>query len=373
MNTPIPEIEYSDFSQGLSQGQARLMQEATIELTYRCNLNCCHCYCNIGELKREEEELSFKEVCAIIDQAREQGCFWLAFTGGEPLARKDFFELYLYAKKKGFLIAVLTNATLIDEKAVEFFEQWPPRQIEISLYGICEETYERVTGVKGSFKKCMRALCLLSKRGINLEIKAMALTLNKHEIKQIKDFALSLGARFRYDHLVHCALTGDKSPHKYRLSPEESVDLDLELEDMAKGWEKDCRSYQGTVIDPDRLFICGAGKSSIYVNPYGNLQACSFPISYKYDLKKGPLIEGWNNFSQEVTEKKRLKAGYPCHSCKVHALCSQCPAWAFLECADEEGVVGYICALFKERARRFGTEYLERDSAQERRVKSNPD
>ena len=87
--------------------------DAQIELTYRCNLNCVHCYC-VEEDKGKE--LGTKEVKIILDDLKKEGCLWLALSGGEPLMRKDFLEIYAYAQKKGFLITLFTNGQLFNKK-----------------------------------------------------------------------------------------------------------------------------------------------------------------------------------------------------------------------------------------------------------------
>jgi radical SAM protein with 4Fe4S-binding SPASM domain len=350
----IPEIEFFEFSKHFSASDQRIPQEGTFELTYRCNLNCAHCYCNGPELKKKQEELTFKEICRIMDDAAQEGCLWLAFTGGEPLVRDDFFDLYLYAKKKGFLIALLTNASLINEKAADFFKEWPPKQVEISLYGTTEEIYEKVTRVKGSFKQCIRAINLLVERKIPLEIKTVALTTNKHEIKKISEFARKIGVRFRYDPLIHCKFNGDTSPHALRLNAAECLDLEQELEGFQSYWQRLCSSYAGVEIDIDSLYTCGAGKNMFMVNPYGNLQTCVYAGKYNYDIRKGSFKDGWYNFIPQIINRKRIKRDYECKHCRIRYLCNQCPHWAYLENKDEEKVVDYICELSLARLERFG-------------------
>lgn len=363
MIPPISEIDYEQFSNSLPRHSNRPAEEGVLELTYRCNLNCRHCYCNDPSLKRKEEELSFKEICALIDEAVDLGCLWLAFSGGEPFIREDFFDIYLYAKKKGLLLAILTNASLIDEKTVSFLKKWPPREVEISLYGVNEEIHDNVTQTKGSFRKAIKAIHLLRENGIALEIKTMVLTLNRHEIGKISKFADSLGARFRYDPLIHSKLNGDKSTHALRLNAQEAVDVDVELAQMPEYWQKECRAYLGVEVDCEKLYTCGAGMCMFTVNPYGLLQTCSFPQKVSYNLRGGSLKEGWHNVIPQVVSRKRVNKDFACRNCQVRAICSQCPNWAYLENKDEEKEVDYICALFKEREKRFGTGYILKKEA----------
>jgi radical SAM protein with 4Fe4S-binding SPASM domain len=357
----IPEVSLYEFSKNFYKDNDRLPEEVIFELTYRCNLDCVHCYCNDASLKRKEEELEFKEICQIMDEIASEGCLWIAFTGGEPFVREDFFDLYLYAKKKGFIITILSNGTLIDEKVVSFLAEWPPRKVEVSLYGITKETHEKVTRIKGSFKKTMHAITLLKRHKINLEIKAMALNLNKHEIKKISDFSKGLGVSFRHDPLVHCKFNQDRSPHNFRLTPPECVDIDLQLKDMQEFWKKECIRYSGVEMDCEKLYTCGAGHNAFSINPYGKLQICGLPGRYVYDLKNGSFKEGWYDFVPSVINRKRLNMDFKCRDCETWALCSQCPPWAYLENGDEEKVIDYVCEIYKERMRRLGKGILKKE------------
>jgi MoaA/NifB/PqqE/SkfB family radical SAM enzyme len=109
----------------------------SIELTARCNNNCCHCYICLpaGDKKAKAEELSLAEIERIADEAVESGAVWVLITGGEPLLRDDFTDIYLMLKRKGLLVSLFTNATLIKREHIDLFKKYPPRDIEVSVYG----------------------------------------------------------------------------------------------------------------------------------------------------------------------------------------------------------------------------------------------
>ena len=90
--------------------------QVSIEVTRRCPLECLHCYNNLpmGDLDAKQRELTKEEHFRVLDELVEMGCFWILYTGGEIFARKDFLEIYTYAKKKGFLITLFTNGTIIN-------------------------------------------------------------------------------------------------------------------------------------------------------------------------------------------------------------------------------------------------------------------
>ncbi|MBU4251821.1 MAG: radical SAM protein, partial [Candidatus Omnitrophica bacterium] len=162
---PLPEFSLWDkFKQG------RNLVSFDLEITARCNNNCRHCYINlpVSDQEAKNKELSFSQIKNIIDQAVDLGALWCLITGGEPLLREDFFDIYLYLKKKGLFISVFTNAALITEKQIKFFRKYPPRDIEVTVYGVTKEAYERVTRKPDSFTAFIRGLNLLLENNIRV-------------------------------------------------------------------------------------------------------------------------------------------------------------------------------------------------------------
>ena len=120
---PIPQMSYSQFGERLNRRvlTERLPISGSIELTFRCNLRCVHCYCNLpmNDPEAIEMELGVDELYQILDQIAEAGCLWLLITGGEPLLRNDFLDIYIYAKKKGFITTLFTNGTLLSPELAD--------------------------------------------------------------------------------------------------------------------------------------------------------------------------------------------------------------------------------------------------------------
>jgi radical SAM protein with 4Fe4S-binding SPASM domain len=353
----IPNISYEQFGERLNRQvlEKRIPVNGSIELTFRCNLGCAHCYCNLPANNQDaiNEELKTDEVCRIFDQAAAAGCLWLLITGGEPLIRKDFVEIYSHAKKKGILITLFTNGTLMTPEIADHLMEWPPHAVEITLYGATKETYENVTGVPGSFERCKRGIDLLLERGVPLEMKTMAMTLNHDEVFQIKEYAEELGVKFRFDPVLNSRLDGSKNPCNLRLSPEEVIDMDLADEKRVKEWQRFCEKFIGP-HPSDNLFNCGAGASSFHIDPYGQMSACLMTRFQEYDLRRGSFEEGWYHWMPEFLELKPT-GDYPCGRCDLIALCGQCPGWSWLEHGSPETPVDYLCKIAHLRAQTFHT------------------
>ena len=353
----IPIISYGELSQrlhGKIAGQ-RVPITGSIEVTARCNLRCVHCYINLpaSDQSALQRELSCQEWFHVLDQIVDEGCLWLLLTGGEPFVRPDFLEIYTYAKKKGVLVTIFTNGTTITPSLADHLAEWPPFAIEITLYGRTQPTYERVTGIPGSYERCVRGIKLLLERQLPLKLKSMVLTLNAHEIWAVKEFADELGVDFRFDPVLNVRVDGDRQPAEFRIAPEKVVALDLADDKRLKSWHEFCEQFVGPSPEPEYLYHCGAGLRTFHVDPYGQLSTCMMARVPGYDLSRGTFHEGWYTFLRRARAQRR-KRNTSCQHCELIALCGQCPGWAQMEHGDPETPVEYLCKIAHLRAKAFG-------------------
>lgn len=352
----ILEVEYEEFGRRLQEKAKakRIPILGSMEVTARCNLNCVHCYINLpaGDRQAKENELSYDEFCQIIDQIVDEGCLWLLLTGGEPLVRPDFLDIYTYAKKKGLIVTIFTNGTLITQRIADFLAEWRPASVGITLYGRTKETYERVTRVPRSYERCMRGVDLLLQHRIPVRLKTVAMTLNYHELWDMQAYAEDLGLQFRFDAMIHGRLDGSKQALCVRLSPQEVVDLDLSDAKRRKALQEACQRPWAPPADPERLYYCGAGLFAFHVDPYGQLSVCIISRHSQYALRQGGFAEGWRDPLRHVHMQRRSRE-VGCRTCVLHRMCSQCPAQSQLEHGDDETPVEFICEVTHLRATTF--------------------
>ena len=355
----IPELRYSAFGQRLQQKTAhqRIPLAGSIELTERCNLQCTHCYINqgVGDMRRSTRELTRYEWYDIFHQLADEGCLWMLMTGGEMFVRSDSRDLYAAAKKTGLIVTLFTNGTTISPPIADYLAEWPPFAIEVTLYGATEQTYEGVTRVRGSYRRCMKGIEYLLDRQLPLKLKAMALTSNWHELPAMQVYAASLGVDFRFDPLVNCRIDGSAAPAKLRLPPEQVVQLDLASDKRMADWRAFCEKFIGTGANADNLYCCGAGVASFHIDAYGQLSACPIARHPSYDLRMGSFRQGWHDFLATVRQQK-APPDYPCGRCELLALCGQCPGWSQLEHGPTESArpVAYLHEVAHRRAEAFG-------------------
>lgn len=345
-------IQSNDIQEYLTQFREKVVRNrvptsGSIELTRRCNLRCIHCY--LGDQtdiwKQTDSELDTAQWINIIDQFTEAGCLKLVITGGEPLIRSDFPEIYTHAKKKGLLVSVFTNATLINEKMIRLFKDLPPLLIEVSLYGATAETYEKITGVKISYEKCIRGIQLLKEAGINFWLKSPIMTVNQHEYYMIEEIAKQYDVHFYFDASIFPKLDGDKQPIKLRISTDEALSLMFSNREKQINAIELFKKRSFRKIDGDALYSCGAGLTTFHIAAEGILQPCLRAFEPKYDLKMGRFYEGWRDVLSSIREKKVLNHSFPCLGCEKKIICRYCPPYFKLENGDEYIPSEYICAL----------------------------
>lgn len=352
----IPELKYSDFGQRLREriAEKRVPLSGSMELTFQCNLRCKHCY--LDEVHNGipgQQELSTEEWYDLLDQMADLGTLWLLMTGGEPFVRPDFLEIYTYAKRKGFLITIFTNGTLITPEIADYLAEWRPSKIEITLYGATEQTYELVTGVRGSFSRCKAGIERLLERQIPLRLKTVVTKLNQHELWQMKTYADSLETSFRYDAMLNAGINGGNEPKVQRLSPEEIVQLDLDDPDRLAAWYEYTDRMHDVRIEDDYLYHCGAGIRTYHIDPYGLLSICLLSREPQLNLRTKNLSYGWHIFLKQVrTTRRRLKS--KCSQCSLVTLCGNCPAWAYMEQGNPEVPTDFQCSVTYLRAQALG-------------------
>ena len=352
--------EYTDWSLEICQASVanRIPIRAAIEITHRCNNNCVQCYNNLPLQDKEarRKELTYEEHCRILDQISALGCLWLLFTGGEIFARKDFLDIYTYAKQKGLLITLFTNGTLITPEIADYLVQYRPFAIEITLYGRTRQTYEQVTGIPGSFDRCMQGIRLLMERDLPLKLKSMAITSNKHELWDMRRFVTDeLGLEFKFDAILNPRCDCSQSPLEVRLSPEEVVKLDLQDPERIDAWRdlvERSNNFRNIPENSKAVWQCSSGLNTFAVDPYGMLHMCVLTQNDGYDLRNGNFQKGWEQFLYKLRQKEISKQT-KCLNCVIRDMCGMCPANAGLENLDEEEPVDFLCQVAHLRAYAF--------------------
>ena len=382
-----------------------LLGQLDIELTERCNNACLHCLINRPEkdAAARSREMDTAFVKDLLRQAAGLGCLMVRFTGGEPLLREDFAELYLFARRLGLRVILFTNGRLITEELADLLARVPPgRWVEVSVYGMKAESYDASAGAKGSFVEFRRGVDRLLAHGIPFVVKGAILPPNKGDLAEFEAWAATLPSM---DHAPSASMNFDlrarrDDPAKneririLRLSPEETVQMLARDPRYVSGMREFCGKFMGPA--GDRLFACGAGHGTC-VDAYGFAQMC-LPLRHPdtvYDLRTdgGPAPSGSSahttvaqptniHRSPEIPSDPRSSGAYPssplhyalteffpllretratnpeylgrCARCFLKGLCEQCPGKSWMEHGTLDTPVEYLCAVAHAQARFLG-------------------
>jgi radical SAM protein with 4Fe4S-binding SPASM domain len=308
------------------------------------------------------------KILDIIDQVTDAGCLYLLLTGGEPLLRDDFPLIYRHAKERGLLVTVFSNGTLITEKVLTLFSDLPPHEVEISLYGATAATYERITGVRGFYEKCMSGIKLLADGKIKVNLKTILMTLNSDELFEMENIAKEFGARFRFDAAISPCIGGDKTPLAFRVSPAEAIEMEFSDHDRLRQWENFFEESKKNIL-LDALYGCGAGVTGFHISASGYLQPCVMTLDIQYDLSEISFLKGWNDMISQL-RVKRAPPDFACRGCEKINLCGYCPAFFRLENGTEDVRSEYICEMGNLRYQRIMDHCSKGDDYESRAGKS---
>jgi radical SAM protein with 4Fe4S-binding SPASM domain len=269
--------------------------EIVWNFTYSCNLRCKHCYENAGS---NRPELTTDQAFTTLDNLSKitnVGLPALSFSGGEPLIRKDFFEVATYAKKKIPYISIATNGTLLTKDNIKKLKEVGVDYVEISLDGASKEVHESFRRVLGCFEKTMKGIHNCVDENLDTCIAATAHKENLDEIPKIIELTQELGVRFMHFNYVP---TGRAKKHvELDLSPEERLSL-LKIIGRKivnlymKAKEEEQRTGK-TDIKTDRFFSTCPQFASV-VKRLAREEGYDFTVSAHYAAKKG--VENVANF-----------------------------------------------------------------------------
>ncbi len=352
----------------LRSGRRPLLRHLDIELTERCNNRCIHCYNRIDDPAAVNRELSTETIREILGQACNLGCISVRFTGGEPMLREDFLDLYCHARALGLQVDVTTNGTLITNHIARTFSKIPPLgKIEVTLYGSSQTSCEAVTQVEGSFERARAGIQNLLDSNVPFEIRGVALSQNMNERPGFEKWAASLAPETLppvFTVLLDLRARRD-SPEKnrqirtLRLSPGDCVS---QLAFYPEQYVKDAQRLIGKFVQiPNpRIFSCGVGKGSACLDAYGEIQACFLlrhPDTTYSLLAPGHTLEEAlkRKFPSlalsEATNEDYLKR---CARCFLRELCEQCPARSWVEHGNLDTPVEYLCQVAHHQASALG-------------------
>lgn len=257
------------------------------------------------------------------------------------------------------LLSLLTNLTLLNDRHIKLFKEYPVEMISSSIYGCTKETYESVTGIKGSYDKFIKALDMLKCNDIPFELKFIVLKQNYSEIDKVRDFFQIYNVPITIYTDIHAANDGSTSPIDYRISVEEAFSFDKSNTDRQRYWSDMAKGILDGSISPypkraterfkdGYLYPCSIAYQEVYITSDCKMQGCVRVPYYQYDLRKGDFDEGWEYLKKMTLDKKATKS-YRCLTCENTRFCQHCIGKFMLSNGNEESIDPYTCMMAKLR------------------------
>ena len=343
----------------------RSLLTVALELTPRCNNRCPHCYINQAEDDElvKSQELSFDQLTGLIDQACELGALWVQLTGGEPLLRDDFEEIFTYCKKKGMLISLFTNGTLLTRRHIDLFQKYRPRDIEITVYGVSKLTYGKVTGRADLFEKSIEGIMQIKEAGLPLNLKTTVTKANVDQFQEIADFCRQHSNRlFRFDPFLLLRVDRDIERNRQilsqRLSNRQIIELEKSDPDRSLMMEKKCRELKEYYQFLEKKILrCRAGVNECYINYKGMFQLCHFLChpSCTCSLMDVSLYDAWQDLVIQARDLCSEDQVYldACGSCGIREFCMWCPALSDLTLSRLDEFDEDCCRLARDRVNAY--------------------
>lgn len=348
---PLPMISYGTFSRNIHDQAATRHRviKAQLELTYRCNLHCRHCYTDpYNDSAYFPRELTVTEIQRLLGEMRDAGIIWLNLTGGDIFMRPDFFDIYQAAVNHGFLLQLYTNGTLFTRAIIERLQAHPPFSIDISCHSVDESQFDWFTQVPGSYRAFLRGIDLLQAGGLPFSLKTKLMNWNAGEVDALRRFTEANGQPFGYTTSLSPRLNGDGSSLDYRIPPDAIRRLRAN-QDMAQETD-DCPTHDP--LSPpahERLFRCGCGTDTIHINAWGELSTCTFQYETRLSLRTHTVREAIEH-TFATTQRLTYQTDSACRTCTLHELCDKQPTQARWETGHPESPIPYDCDIAYARA-----------------------
>lgn len=322
----------------------------------------CYVHMTDEQVRAAGGELTAGQWLDIAREARDMGMVFALLTGGEPLVRKDFFEIYDGMKKMGILLSVNSNGSMLRGEILERFLQDPPFRFNISLYGGSNETYRSMCGIP-VYDRVKENIKALRSAGVDVSLNLSITGYNCHDLQRIYEDALELDVNVRASSYMYppVRLQDDCFGCGNRLSAQEAARWSVAWDklrfspgDFAKRAEN-MRNLVDTTgescpVEEGEGVRCRAGSTSFWVTWDGKMMPCGMmtkPAAY-------PLQQGFGAAWEQLrSDTGKIRTPSQCGSCAYREVCSVCAAVCLTETGSFDGVPEYVCEKTKEQVRLF--------------------
>lgn len=314
-----------------------------IELTGQCNFNCIHCY---AKPLKTEKQPSYNSLLNLIDNLYDSGVLFIWFTGGECTLREDFADIYTYAKKRGFVVSIVTNGSLIPN-LIKVFNKYPPKMIKVSQYGSSPKEYLDVTGSATNYDKFVKGIEALSQSPLNFTVQTVLLRENYSSIDDMEYFCDNLNGHHNINPVMANRLDGDHTPRDHEIDQEylhKYLFSERKISKLKKAFASEKKLREELTVRGEHF--CNVGISECFISVDLNLHLCvmlrQHCLSYQPDIPFKKQFQDLNKYRKEI-----LAIDVECSHCKYLLLCHTCPPYKNIYRKD--GTLPLKCLESKKR------------------------
>jgi radical SAM protein with 4Fe4S-binding SPASM domain len=326
-----------------------------VDLTYRCNERCIHCYLD----HEDHGEMKTDEIKNVLEQLAQSGT--LTLSGGEIFLRDDLFELLEFARSLHFDISLKTNALLIDAERARKLRALSVRRIQISIYSAEPAVHDAITKVRGSLERTLTAIRFLQAEGLQVKIACPLMKQNLMAYRNVQALAAELGVPYVLDMTITPKMDGDMGLLQLRnpvqdllpILQDPTLNPPSSSQDSAQTAQLTTGSATSSGIESHAYedIPCSAGHNSCYISPYGEVFPCvQMPVATG-NLRQQRFEEIW--FKSPEMERVRAvrESQLPvCSKCSIRQYCERCPGLAQMEGGDLLGAYERACDLAELKA-----------------------
>lgn len=308
-------------------------------LTRRCNLKCPHCYLDAG--RPRGPELSTTRCLELVEEMAALGTEMLILTGGEPLLRKDIYQIASRAASLGLWVVMGTNGVLITEQVAEKMVECGVRGVGISLDSLNPETHNRFRGGPNAWEHAVRALRICRRMGLEVLIQTTVMQMNRHELAQLAAFARREGA---WSLNVYFLVRTGRGQQLNDLSAEETEAVLSELVQLQQASgpmlvrAKCAPQYKRIAYQLKAVGLesggCMAATQYCRIMPEGDVTPCPYMDVVAGNVREQSFGDIWQHSPvfNRLRDPGQLKGR--CGACEFAALCGGCRCRAFAATGD---------------------------------------
>ncbi len=293
---------------------------AQLDLTYRCNQRCVHCYL----VREDRPEMTAAEIRGVLEQLAQAGTLFLCLSGGEVLLREDFFEILAHARALRFNLRLKTNGTLLGPAEARRIRELGVGQVHVSVYSHRPAVHDGITRLPGSLEGSLAAIRRLTSEGVTTGVAFILMRGNVSDCDAVRALAADCGAGFSLDPTITPRLDGDASPTALGAPATALPDL------LGRLGEEYAVRPSGPELG--HSVPCAAGHTACYISPYGDVFPCvQFPLLCGNVLRQ-TFADIWRH-SEALARIRRISlSDLPvCRGCPYLAGCTRCPGLAYMQ------------------------------------------